>query len=127
MINDSVARVLNRCFPPTLGLPGGAEVFCDIYRDKNFDFLIELARCFDSADCDSPEIDFTKEFIRKIRASIPVESREEFVMWLFSHYLGNPLVYRYLYGIDQPLAETQRKLKESNLTKLVPIVISSGI
>ena len=56
---------------------------------------------------------------------MPVESRMEFITWIFSNYLSDPRVYRYIYGVELPLAETDRKLESPNLEKLITIVTSS--
>jgi len=126
VIHESVTRVLNRCFPPSIDLPSGADIFVDAQHETNFKFLEKLARELECCDINSPEFDFSKEFIRKIRASVPPESRSEFITWFFARYLSDPRVYSYLYGIDRPLAETDRKLEESNLKKLLPKINSLG-
>jgi len=125
VVDGPLADLLNRCFPETSEAPSGAQVFSSVERGKNFEILNQLAHKLARDKTNDTDENFSKEFVRQVRACVPVESRMEFITWIFSNYLSDPRVYRYIYGVELPLAETDRKLESPNLEKLITIVTSS--
>jgi hypothetical protein len=122
VIDKVVAKILDRCFPEILDLPSGSAVFSSIERDKNFDFLVEVAYQLAGEEIDDD--DFSKLFSRKVTTCIPVGHRSDFITWICTKYLSDPRIYAYLYGTSDPLAKTDRKLSDSDLKTLIPIINS---
>ena len=121
MIDQVVGRILDRCFPGIDELPSGSDVFASLGRDKNFDFLTKVSHRLDQQLVNEVDVSFSKMFVRQVRACVPVEHRSEFITWICTKYLADPRVYCYLYGTSRPLAETDRKLSNTDLKMLLPI------